>query len=174
MQQAEIDLLVMSAQSGNQAAFAKLVSSFNQPLLHFGYRLCANPELVKDAVQETWLNTAKSLHKLNDPSAFRCWLYQNLRWRITDLARKQQLVDHNEITDKLDDVAAQNKQASNVSDELTKAIAQLGDIEQQVLHLFYLDEMKMVEIAAVLSIPVGTVKSRLDRARKQLKTLLED
>ncbi|WP_159084063.1 RNA polymerase sigma factor [Saccharobesus litoralis] len=179
MQQAKIDLLVISAQRGNQAAFSELVNEFNQPLLRFGYRLCSDTELVKDAVQETWLTSAKGLSKLNDPRAFRCWLYQTLRWRLTDLARKQsqfelvELAEHKDVSEGGVPEQPAVTKPIELDNEVLKAIAQLGETEQQILHLFYLDEMKMVEIAAILSIPVGTVKSRLNRAKKQLKTIMQ-
>ena len=53
-------------------------------------------------------------------------------------------------------------------------IEQLPDIDKQVIHLFYLEEMQLIQIAEVLEVPLGTIKSRLYRARKALQKSVED
>lgn len=167
MLQSQLELLVISAQRGNQAAFTELINHFHGPLTHYAIRLCGDTELAKDAVQETWITTTKKIRKLNDPKAFQCWLYKTLRWRITDLVRKQP------ITEKIStEVETPYINVNNKSD-LLKMIVQLPLYEQEVVHLFYLEQMKIAEIAIIQNIPAGTVKSRLNRARKQLKNLFE-
>lgn len=62
---------------------------------------------------------------------------------------------------------AENK--TDKDETLSTALSRLPNIEKQIIHLFYLDEMKIAEISIVLEIPTGTVKSRLNRARQMLK-----
>lgn len=167
MLKSNIDLLVISAQRGNQAAFTELIKHFHQPLLHYAIRLCGEQELAQDAVQETWISTTKKLRKLNDPKAFQYWLYKTLKWRITDAVRK------NPQTEAITfDITSQYSEVNN--DDLSVLIAKLPLIEQEVIHLFYLAELKLTDIANIQNVPVGTVKSRLNRARNQLKVIYKE
>lgn len=167
MLKSQLDLLVISAQRGNKAAFTELIKHFHQPLLHYAIRLCGEHELAQDAVQETWISTTKKLRKLNDPKAFQCWLYKTLKWRITDAVRKKPQTDA--ITF---DITSQATEVNN--DDLSVFIAKLPLIEQEVIHLFYLAEFKIKDIADIQNVPTGTVKSRLNRARKQLQAIYKE
>ncbi|GLR69460.1 RNA polymerase sigma factor [Agaribacter marinus] len=168
MLQSELDLLVMSTKRGNQAAFNALINHFHRPLTHYALKLCGDPELAKDAVQETWISTAKQIRKLNDPKAFRCWLYKTLKWRVTDAVRKQPRIESFTYSD-----ATYDDETNDEKSELLKMIAQLPINEQEIVHLFYFCEMKLAEIANLQDVPLGTVKSRLDRARKQLHVIYQ-
>jgi RNA polymerase sigma-70 factor (ECF subfamily) len=165
VQQSEIDLLVISAQRGNQTAFSELVKYYHPSLVRYAFRYCNNQELAKDAVQEMWLSVAKSMRKLTDPRAFRSWLFQSLRWRITDLVRKQ----GNE--ESISEVAVDQSVKYELSRDLLGAIAKLPQLEQEVIYLFYLEQMTIAEVAIIQSAPKGTVKSRLNRARNNLHNL---
>ena len=169
MHQAEEDLLVLAAQSGNQKAFNLIYKNYHKALLRFAYKISGDQEIAQDAVQEAWIKTSSGIRKINDPRAFRGWLYRLVRWRTTDLLR--QTSRHKNDTEVFDDDKhGESLEASvNQSDELNAAINRLPPLEKQMVHLFYLDELKVGEIAMVLDIPGGTVKSRLNRARKLLK-----
>ncbi|TQV88309.1 RNA polymerase sigma factor [Aliikangiella coralliicola] len=173
MQQAKEDLLVMAMQNGNQKAFRVIYQRYQKPLLRFAFKLCSDQELATDASQETWIKCSNSIHKLRDPRAFRSWLYKILRWKIGDLIRQKIRFDENFETLKegIND-CPQDGEPEDTS-ELTLAINRLPSLEKQIIHLFYLDEMKLAEVAAILEIPIGTVKSRLNRARKMLKQKFE-
>ncbi len=169
MNQAEQDLLVLTAQNGNQQAFGLLFKFYLKPLVGFAIKLSNDNELSNDAVQEAWIKVAKNIRQLKDPRAFRSWIYRLVRWKLTDLLRKRsregnQLEQLNEeITSNL----VENE--TNEDETLSFALSRLPDTEKQIIHLFYLDEMKITEIALILEIPAGTVKSRLNRARQMLK-----
>ncbi len=163
------ELLVISAQAGNEAAFAELYQMMFQPLVKFAYKLCGHHDWAQDAVQDVWLDTAKKLRKLEDPKAFRSWMFRAVRWRCIDLARKanktQQLDVHEEQ-------ALEELQSKDSG--LQKMIEKLPEVERQAIYLFYLEEFSVAEISIVLEVPQGTVKSRLNRARKNLKALITD
>ncbi len=160
------ELLVISAQAGNEVALAELYQNFYQPLVKFAYKLCGHHDWAQDAVQDVWLDAARKLRKLNDPKAFRSWMFRAVRWRCIDLARKagksQQLNGEENI--------AQEMQTQDFG--LLKLIDELPEVERQAIYLFYLEEMSLAEISIVLEVPQGTIKSRLNRARNHLKELL--
>ncbi|MCW8878320.1 MAG: RNA polymerase sigma factor [Kangiellaceae bacterium] len=173
MHQAEEDLLVIAAQSGNQKAFQLLYSRYQQSLSRFAYKLCGDAEMAQDALQEAWFKTARSIRKIEDPRTFRSWIYRVVRWRCLDLMRqfssKQKLYEmFDELEHSVSDSSA-IEAAIEQSEELSAAIERMPALEKQMIHLFYMDELKITEIASVLNIPSGTVKSRLNRARQLLK-----
>ena len=87
MQQAQLDLLVMEAQSGNQAAFACLIEWFHPQLVKFATQLCGSHALAQDAVQEAWIKISKKIRQLNDPRAFKSWLFRAVRWQTLDMLK---------------------------------------------------------------------------------------
>ncbi|WP_417457703.1 RNA polymerase sigma factor [Kordiimonas sp.] len=167
MNRAEEDLLVLKAQSGDGRAFGVLYGHYNPSLRRFAFRLCGDEQLALDAVQETWVSLTFTLKKIEDPRAFRVWLYRTVRWRIVDLVRKRGAdLEPLEEAEVADTAPAPHLATSS---QLGAHIRALPDEERVTLVLFYLEEMKLTEIAAVLAIPVGTVKSRLFRAREHLR-----
>jgi len=174
MHQSEEDLLVLAAQDGDQKAFATIFKRYHKPLLSYAIKFCNDPELAKDATQETWIKLAKNIRKLDDPRALRSWLYKTVNWRLIDLVRSSNR--HQVNTQALDEDHHGEPHHLSVDEgsELLTAIAQLATVEKQMIHMFYLDDFKVNEIAVVLGIPSGTVKSRLNRARKVLRQKLSN
>lgn len=173
MNQAEHDMLVIDAQDGSRLALDALVREHHRDLLRFAYSLCRDVSLSQDAVQDAWIRIAGTLRRLDDPRAFRGWVYHAVRWRVTDLLRRPQRKER-----RLDDtdVPPPSDVAGEVRDQridLGAAIAGLPDAERATLQLFYVSGLTIPEIAVVLEIPPGTVKSRLHRARNQLKQHFE-
>jgi RNA polymerase sigma-70 factor, ECF subfamily len=169
MLQAEVELLVLSAQQNNSLAMEKLVKHFHPMLLRFAIRLTQNSANSQDIVQEVWIKTAKSIRQIRDPRAFKSWIFRAVRWQAADFFRTHnnaQTLSANEASVKLDEQAVNNQM-------LSKAINQLNPDDAQVIHLFYLAEMTLQEISHVMEIPVGTVKSKLYRSRAALKAVLE-
>ena len=169
MLQAEEDLLVIAAQRGNHKAFETLVLMYQQPLFRFAFKISNDHEIACDAVQDAWIKATKNLRQLNDPRAFKSWIYRLVKWRVTDLLRVQ--VKHSSRFDNeaSENLAVESPAAADGQSELIQAINRLPALEKQMIHLFYLDEMKITDVAIILDIPAGTVKSRLNRARKLLQ-----
>ena len=159
MNQAEHDMLVLAAQDGGRDAFQRLVRHHHRSLLRFALSLCSNRALAQDAVQDAWVTVARRLRRLEDPRAFRSWVFRAVRWRVLDLLRS----GHG------GSAGADNERRL----DLDAAIEALSPIDRQALELFYLTGLTVVEIAGVLEIPAGTVKSRLHRARNQLAQTLD-
>lgn len=166
MNQAEHDMLVMNAQDGSRDSLGSLVAHHHQGLLRFAFSLCGDTALAQDAVQDAWMKVARRLRTLDDPRAFRGWLYHAVRWRVTDLQRRSHRLD---VGLNPSDAAPDPTDSRDSFLDLASAINQLPAVEQQVLQLFYVSGLTIAEIAMVLTIPPGTVKSRLHRARELLK-----
>jgi RNA polymerase sigma factor (sigma-70 family) len=175
MRQAQLDLLVLAMRSGDKRAFTLLYQHYHRDLRRFAAYLLANPAVAEDLVQNVWLKVSRRIARLNDPAVFTSWLYRAVRWEVTDYqkqaaSRKQQSIDDAEqISGPGSDYAQQHDDKS----DLSKALALLTAEERLVLQLHYLHELELSQIALIVDIPLGTVKSRLHRARQQLQQQLQ-
>lgn len=175
MEQIKEELLVLAAQQGNFKAFNLLYKRYQAPLLRFAYKLCGDQQIAQDAVQEAWLKCSKTLKRLQDPRAFKSWIYRAVRWRTIDQVRKYKLkeISLDTQTAELSESSSEPGLEFEQKEELSHLLKQLPEVEQQAIHLFYLEELKLSEIAIVLEVAVGTVKSRLNRARTNLRNQLK-
>ena len=121
-------------------------------------------------MQDVWISISKKLSKLEDPRAFKSWIFRALRWRVLDLIKAKayqfQPIENANLSIELDESAIARKQ-------LRKMIEKLPDRDRSVIYLFYLAELSLAEIAQVMEIPLGTVKSRLNRSRASLQQQLQ-
>jgi len=166
------ELLVLKAQEGNGRAFETLYRSYHPSLLRFAFRICNNEPMAADAVQDAWVTTARTLSALYEPSMFRARVFKAVRWRCLDILRKQVggQVSYEEAGEQL---AVPEVALWATKDQLVALIEQLPEVERQAVYLFYLEELKLEEIATVMGVPSGTVKSRLNRARRRLQEQVE-
>ena len=167
MQQAQIELWVLEAQSGDKDAFSALCEHFYPKILGFAVKIGADIHLAEDAGQEALLKLSRTIYKLRDPASINSWVYKLVRWQVLDLMKsgqRYQSLDNSEI------VASE---PDDRREELSELLQQLPPVERQVLFLFYLEQFSITEIGRILEIPTGTVKSRLFRARKLLKQCIE-
>ena len=161
--------LVACSQAGDKRAFERLLRRWHPRLLNYAKRQLRDQEGAKDVVQDTLLTVSKDLRKLKDPVAFPRWVYRILHRRGCDWIAAQQRQRHNEDTNVGVDVVD--------GDELTaraiqQGLRQLPREHYLTMYFFYLEEFSLHEIALIMDIPIGTVKSRLFTARQQLKELL--
>ncbi len=165
------EALVLKAQAGDERAFAVLYRAYQPSLVKFALRMLRDEAAARDAVQEAWLMVARTLGKLHHPGMFRARIFKAVRWRSLDLLRKRpgemQSLDGEGAAEPAARPGAMDGLVT--SDQLRALLDGLPEIEQQAIYLFYLEEMKLDEIGAILGVPVGTVKSRLNRARGRLQ-----
>ena len=157
---------VGEAASGDRHAFDLLYRRWHPRLLQLARRLTGHPDQAQDVLQEASMTIARDIHKLEDPSKFSAWAYTIIRRRAADYIDKA--VRRRALEDR---VLETPKETSEEDLALRQALAQLPDIDRLMLTLFYQDGFKGTEIAAALGIPLGTVKSRLFKARADLKSI---
>ena len=168
-------LLVLKYQSGDLQALNLLVHKWHQKLLYQSYWLVKDKEVAKDIVQESWAAIIQKIHALEDPSKFRYWANRIVHHKSVDWIRKQtKRRQEEQLMEKERVMPPQETESGQASQLLMKAIADLPENQKIILTMFYLREQSIKEIASILAIPPGTVKSRLFTARAHLKTILKN
>jgi RNA polymerase sigma-70 factor (ECF subfamily) len=167
------ELLVLRAQGGDDQAFAALVRRWQPRLWRHAWRLSGRADAASDIVQEAWLAIVRGLRRLDDPARFASWAYRIVSHKSRDWIRRQQR------RRRLDEAARNEARTGETGgdhamrDGVVDAIDRLPDPSRAILALHYLEGRRIAEIATILDVPPGTVKSRLHHARHQLKQLLE-
>ncbi len=171
------EYLASAARAGDRTAFSRLAERWQPKFLAHAWRLTGEPELARDVVQDAWGDIVKGLATLDDAAAFPAWAFRIVTRRAADSIRKVQRGR------KLNDaVANENKDRVQSTEEMEqsadapvirRAMASLSADQRAAIALFYLQDLSVAEIAAALSVPAGTVKTRLMHARRKLRAALE-
>jgi RNA polymerase sigma-70 factor, ECF subfamily len=156
--------------------FEKLALPLLDPLYNFARWLSGDADEARDLVQETYLKALRGLDSFQEGTNFRAWMFRILRNTFltsrTGLERRN-TTQEDESGFEESVVTAETPEAALIrradGEMVRKAIAQLAAPFREVLLLADLEEMKYQDVAEALSIPIGTVMSRLARARKQLR-----
>ena len=180
------ELLIRRAQRGDADAFEQLLLEHQKNVYNLCYRMAGNPDDAMDLSQETFLRAWRCLDQYQFASAFSTWLYRlcsNICIDFLRRRRRQQTVpltfedaDGEEQTYAVPDVQPLPEEQVELKltrETLAAAMAQLLPEHRAVLQLRVVNEMSYEQIADVLDIQIGTLKSRLSRARNQLKKILE-
>lgn len=177
MHRTEDEWLAVRCQLGERDAFDLLVHRWHGPLSAYVRRIVASDRIADDVVQDAWLRIIRGIPRLRDPTRLRAWLFGIARRAVMDALRAKYDAPVSVLVDEIADVAVvQDLSDADAEAELTAmsdALALLPPIERDVLSLFYLQELTIDEMADVLAIPVGTVKSRLFRARNLMRARMK-
>jgi RNA polymerase sigma-70 factor (ECF subfamily) len=166
------ELLVLRARDGDAEAFAELFSRWNPRLTGHAFRLTGRADAASDAVQETWLAILRGLGRLDDPARFPGFAHRILTRRCADWTRRMSR-DRRVFAE--EQVAASADGGAEAASDLERVREALGRIpvpRRVVVTLHYLHDLSVAEIARILRVPAGTVKSRLHDAREQLRSAL--
>lgn len=167
-------LLAVRCQLGERAAFDDLIRRWAMPLRRYVGRVAGNADAADELVQDIWVHVLQGIGRLKDPARLRAWLFGIAHRRLMDRMRASYgapAIADTEL-DALHDGGAPDSDRDLAARELERGLQRLPPSEREVLSLFYLDELPLAEVAQVLAIPVGTVKSRLFRARNLLRQQL--
>ena len=185
-------VLVKQCQQGDSAAMELLILKYQNRIYNVILKICADTDDAAELTQETFVKVIENIDKFQGRSGFYTWAFRiavnltlnycqkNARMAIKSLDAEQEL--YNEQTKQLlkhflsDDSAldpsavAQNKELFEIA---FKALMELDDAQRTVVVLRDIEGMNYAQIAEVLGIELGTVRSRLSRARAKLREFLE-
>ncbi len=155
-------------------SFESVVADYYEPLYKFAFSLTRVEADACDLTQQTFYVWATKHHQLRDTSKAKTWLFTTLHRAFLQSRRKQLRFPHHE----LDETDAEMPFVDPVmagtldSDQVLAALSQVDEHYQAAVALFYLEDYSYKEIAEILDVPIGTVKSRLTRGLGQLKKML--
>ncbi len=157
--------LVLRAQSGDRDAFDALLRDIAPPLLRYASRVTGDVALAEDVVQETLIAIVRKIAWLNDASLFRAWAYRIASREAFRLLRKNR-----RFTDPVEETSFTEEPSDPWQRErLLASLERLSSASRAVVTLHYLEEMPLTDVAAILELPLGTVKSRLSYGLMQLR-----
>ncbi|WP_455234473.1 RNA polymerase sigma factor [Thiogranum longum] len=153
--------------------FKQTLAEYRENLYRIAYSWCHNPALADDLVQDTLAKALKNSAQLRDQKTIKAWLYRILSncWR-DHFRRSRDTVDIDDVVlveGETPDVQHDRQQIIN---RVRKAISYLPMGQRQVITLVDLEGCSYIEVAQILDVPIGTVMSRLSRARRALKERL--
>lgn len=171
------------ARFGDQDAFAQLVQLYEKRIFALTLRMCRQPEDAAEAAQEAFLAAWQGLPSFRGDSSFSTWLYRLASNACVDLLRREGRhrtaagPSFNDEELKLDVADSAPSPQDTVEQRELRAQVEAGlqtlsPEHRQVLILREIHQLSYTEIAAALSLDVGTVKSRINRGRKQLRNFL--
>ena len=167
--------LVLQVQGGSGKAREALCGLWYPLLYRYAVRQLEDGAEAADAVQETLLKSLDRIALLRDPAAYPKWIYTILHRRCLDEVRRRvrqrRFVRQSE--EELETAAVNGYRPDlDLHTDLARAMRKLGSESYQVVHLHYLHDLGLKDIADITGVPLGTIKSRLHTARNQLKHYL--
>jgi len=180
-------MLIERSRNGDRSAFDQLISKHRQRAYQYAYRLTRDPEEASDIVADAFLRMYRALGNFKGDSAFTTWMYRIATNCFLDIRKKSRskpaislestvATPDGEVSFQFEDTAASPQERAERSEAMhavRTAIAMLPDYQRAIILMYHAEMQSYEEIALALNLPIGTVKSRLNRARLSLRNLLE-
>src|SRR5690606_12664804 len=168
--------LLQSAQDGDEQAFGRLVAPYLDPSYRLASRILDGRPEAEDAVQEALYRAWKALPSFRRDAKFSTWLYR-IVWRVSlNIARAEEPAPLDVDVADGDDRHDPERRYEKVErrGEIERALKDLPVPYRTVIAMFYIEDLPVRDIAEILELPVGTVKTHLHRARRALKARLAE
>lgn len=179
-------LNISRAQSGDSAAFNALIRKYEVRAYQYAYRLTRNSEEASDIVAEAFVRIYNALHNFKGQSAFSTWMYRILTNCFLDIRKRERVrpatsleatlqTDDGEMERQIEDPGRTPHQELERNERETRvesAVSELPEYQRAMIVMYHAEMMSYEDIAAALDLPIGTVKSRLNRARLSLREIL--
>jgi RNA polymerase sigma factor (sigma-70 family) len=172
----ESELLVTRCQRGDRAAFDDLVRLWERSLFYYLRRLTSSEADAWDLVQETWLRVYRAIETLRDPRTLPAFLYTTARHAAFKRMRRE--LRTSEVTASNGDAAGGVVSADcaflafDDAEQVHHALDKLPLPQREALTLYFLQELSMDDIAAVVGVSPGTVKSRLHYGKRAVRDII--
>ena len=174
---------VADARRGDTAAFESLLRRYEKRVLALTGRMCRNPEDAQEAAQEAFLAAWQGLPSFRGDASFSAWLYRLASNACVDLLRREgrhsgaagPSLNDEEISLDVPDTSPSPQESAErkeLREQIEAGLQSLSPEHRQVLILREIHQLSYEEIAQSLALDLGTVKSRINRGRKQLRNFL--
>ncbi len=179
-------MLISRSQTGDQSAFNTLIRKHEARAYQYAFRLTRNSEEASDVVAEAFVRIFNALHNFKGQSAFTTWMYRILTNCFLDIRKKERSrpslsleatlqTAEGEIERQVEDTARTPYEETERNEReslVENAVTLLPEYQRAMILMYHAEMLSYEEIASALDLPIGTVKSRLNRARLSLRDLL--
>jgi RNA polymerase sigma-70 factor (ECF subfamily) len=154
--------------------FETIVSEHYEPLFRFAMSLTRVESDARDLTQQTFYIWATKGHQLRDISKVKTWLFTTLHRTFLQARRRQNRFTHHDLEDVTEELPVVSPMRFDQLDspQVLSALNRVDEVYQAAVALFYLDDCSYKDIAMILKVPIGTVKSRIARGISQLRKIL--
>lgn len=168
-------LIRRAVENGDQRAYAQLVRRYQSQLRFSLRQLCGGDQgLADDMAQEAFIKAYKALPAFRGDARFSTWLYRIAYNLVMSHRRKNTPEVDQEAVDKAQaDESVEEAQQLAMARDLDSAMETLSDVQRQAIHLCLQRGFSHEETANIMKLPLGTVKSHINRARAKLRSLLQ-
>ncbi|HTQ11924.1 MAG TPA: sigma-70 family RNA polymerase sigma factor [Fimbriimonadaceae bacterium] len=180
-------MLIERSRHGDHRAFDQLISKHKQRAYQYAFRLTRDPEEAADIVADAFHRMYRALDNFKGDSAFTTWMFRIATNCFLDIRKKKRskpaislestvLTSDGEVSFQFEDTTAnphEKAERAEVMSAVQTAIAMLPDYQRAIILMYHSEMLSYEEIAQALDLPIGTVKSRLNRARLSLRNVLE-
>ncbi len=167
--------LIRRAQDGDGEAIAQLIRDHQAALYAFMLRLSGRPDVAEDMVQEAFVRVIKNIDRFDTRFRFSTWLFTIARRLYVNHLQKHRPASESEIvdmwagdTDRPEDLLVVEENRHHLRAILDVAIACLTPLQREIVQLFHQQHWTIEALSSHLSMPEGTVKSHLHRARRRM------
>ena len=169
-------ILIKDFQNGNEQAFNEIVNRYKDKLNTYVFYFVNDTDLSEDIVQDTFLILWKKKHTYKEIAKFSTWLYTiagNLARSELRKRKRRGTLNFSEISEKefvIEDVKEDTSEQEYLSKQVYKTLNTLESDTRNIIILRDIQELSYADISIILNLPIGTVKSRINRARLKLKS----
>ena len=179
-------VLIRQSQTGDRSAFDALITKYHTRAYQYAFRLTHDQEAAGDIVAEAFIRVYSAIHNFRGQSAFGTWLYRIITNCYLDLRKKEKNRQHMSLDSATSadgtEIELQVEDERGGPDEemergereslVQTALTSMPEYQQAMLVMYHVENLSYEEFSEALDLPIGTVKSRLNRARVALRELL--
>jgi RNA polymerase sigma-70 factor (ECF subfamily) len=179
--------LVARCKRGEKGAFDDLIRRYEKKVYNFAFRLCGNYDEANDVASDTFVRVYNALHNFRGDSSFITWLFRITTNVYLDERKRKKSRPHQSLEEMVEleettvvrqiedpnPTPAERVEKQESMNLLQDAINSLPDYQRMMIVMYHTENRSYEEIAEALEMPIGTVKSRLNRARLSLREKLE-
>ncbi|MGA3186643.1 MAG: sigma-70 family RNA polymerase sigma factor [Bryobacteraceae bacterium] len=167
---ADENIAALLAAGHRTVAFEALLAAYQDKVFRLCYSMLGDRAQAEDAAQESFLRVWKAMERYRGESALGTWIFSITRnVCLTFLAKRAA-----RRTAPIEEAGNAMPDRPNRQRDILRLVGQLPDNYRQIVMLFYMEERSYEEVARLLDLPIGTVKTYLHRARKQLATMVKE
>ena len=167
--------IIEKVRTSNQDLYAVIIDRYQKKLIRFAYNLIKNEERAADIVQESFIKAFINLNSFNIKKKFSSWIYRIVHNQAINLAKKYQketpLLENWDF--KSNDDIEKDFEKKETKEKVEKCLKEIPLLYSEPLSLHYIDEKSYEEISDILRIPMGTVATRINRAKKLMKNICQ-